>query len=144
MGESMARISQTTKRWRTTRALEGVKTVFPGDGSLQIAGRAYTYAKLRELLQAQLDALDAIEAARSAYAYAVARERELAPRVNRVLVSLQLSLRGKHGADVALLGQFGFRPPRKPGPKTVASRRRVVEKGRATRAAKGHAARKES
>jgi hypothetical protein len=140
----MARISQTDKRTRTRKALDGVTKTFPSQGSITLLGKTYSHAELRALLQGQLDALDAIDAAKQSYAVAVQRERQLAPRVTKVVFALRDHLLSRHGSNLAGLAPFGFRPPRKPGPKTTAAKLHGVQKRAATRAAKGHPARKET
>ena len=52
-------------------------------------------------------------------------------------MAIETFLRGTYGeGDITLLADFGLAPRQKPGPKTTASKKAMVDKGRATREAR--------
>jgi hypothetical protein len=133
----MPKITKTEKRARARDAIAGLKKHF-GPGEIkQLGGKATTRDGLVAVLQEHLDALAAVDAATVALRVAVARESALDRRVRALVRLLQHLVVSRLGADHAIFGDFGWKVPKKPGPKTVAAKAEGARKAELTRAARG-------
>jgi hypothetical protein len=132
----MAKQSQTQKRIDAANLVAGIQKHCARNQTYWISGKSYSYEEYVAFFQAQVDALDAITSARSALMGAVAKERAVAKKVGKELPLLRTVLAHQFGAAV-LLADFGIKPRKKPGPKTVAAKVAGVLKARATREARG-------
>jgi hypothetical protein len=133
----MPRISQVTKRTRAASIVSGIRKRLPSAETYKMSGKAYTHEELAAFFQAQVDALDAVHAARAALAAAIAKERAVARSVAARLPLFQNSIGNRLGFTPEVFADFGWQLPKKPGPKTTASKLAGVERARATREARG-------
>jgi hypothetical protein len=131
----MPKTSQTAKRLALAQLVTGMKKRLPRGDTYWMNGKPYAHAELIAFFQSEIDALDAIRAARGALAAAVARERAVYRRVRAELPVMRAALLQRFGPNA--LGEFGVAAPKKPGPKTLAGKVAGAEKSRATRAARG-------
>jgi hypothetical protein len=118
-------------------AIRGTRKYFAGIPKLTIAGVDYTPASLEAVFQGEIDALNAIDAARAQLDQLVADSLVSRRKVRGVRASLKKYIVSVYGADaVKMLGDFGMNAPKKPGPKKIASKLEAVMKSEATREAR--------
>jgi hypothetical protein len=139
----MPRISQVTKRFRAASVISGIKKRLPRTETYMLDGKSFTHEDLVALFQAQLDALDAIRSARAVLAAAVAKERSVARSVATNLPGFQQAMGSRFGFKADVFADFGWQLPKKPGPKTIASKIAGAERVKATRKARGTMGRKQ-
>jgi hypothetical protein len=135
-GLTMPRISQTEKRYAIRRALAGIDAQLDASTTPMLHGKRHTVAEMKAVLQRALDAAAAVDKARAAYAHAVRQERAASRPAEALLLVLKGWIVNHRGPKADVLGAFGWKPPKKPGPKTVEGKARGAAKTRATRAAK--------
>ncbi len=68
---------------------------------------------------------------------AVAKEGALARELVLFTQSLKARVRAYYGSAPTVLADFGWKAPKKPGPKSAAVKAKSAEKARATRKARG-------
>ncbi len=134
---SMPKIGQITKRTQAASLITGIKKHLAHKKAHFFMGASFSTKDLIALFQSHLDALDKISGLRAALAGAVADERRLAKRTKAVAKGLKAFMAGTKGVSPVLFNDFGWRVPKRPGPKTVAGKLAGAEKTRATRAARG-------
>jgi hypothetical protein len=132
----MPKISETTKRAQASRILDGLARRFKPREKLMIAGTLYTIPQLTAILQGHLAALTELRTMRAALAGKVQEERAIAKQVSELRADLLLVVQSRFGRNPVTLGDFGFKMPKKPGPKTVEAKARGAERLRATRKAR--------
>jgi hypothetical protein len=132
----MPRKSKLTKREGARKVIAGLATHFPAGRAIVLERKRYTRAQLTGLFQAHIDALDEIDAAHATFAAAVRRERAVARATHRLTMILQRFVGAAFGTNAAVLGDFGWEVPKKPGPKTTGAKLAGVTAGRATRKAR--------
>jgi hypothetical protein len=133
----MPKTSQLTRRIAAASIIAGIKKHLPPKGPYYMSGRELSRDELVAVFEAQVDAIDAIRTARAALSAAVARERAVARRLAPQLPLFRDALCHLLGFRSEVLADFGWRLPKKPGPKTATAKLAGVEKGRATRKARG-------
>ena len=105
--------------------------------SILIGGTTYTVPTLKAVFQADIDAINAADAAGTQWKEQVVKAQATRAESARVRSALRTYLIGQYGADaVGILEDFGFSPPKSPGPKTVGMKAQAVERGAATRKAR--------
>ena len=72
-----------------------------------------------------------------ALAVAASRERKIGREVARFTQNFKVAVTVHCGSSAEVLGDFGWKVPKKPGPKTTAAKLAGVLKGQATRKARG-------
>jgi hypothetical protein len=115
---------------------DGLQTHLLGARPITIAGKAYKPADLVKLLQAEIDAANAANAARLAWIAATKSSKQLQRDVAPIKRMLRAYIVTTFGESSAALADFGM-SPRKPRKKlTVDEKVQAVDKLRATRAAR--------
>ena len=106
--------------------ITGVRNRLMGEKVLWVGGRKLTPAGLIALYEEQLAALEQVRQAWIAYQVALAAERQLRRPMQSLTVDVKNTvtmLLGENGFP-----EFGWKKPKKPGPKTVKSKLAGVEK----------------
>ena len=119
------------------KAMSGVDKHLASLTSMTIGGTAYSVPTLKAVFQADIDATNAADAARTQWKERVVTANAARATSARVRTALKTYLVGQYGADaVGILEDFGFTPPKSPGKKTVQGKTEAVLKSAATRAAR--------
>jgi hypothetical protein len=134
---AMPRSSKEKQLASARDAIAGLKKTFAPGEAMVVGGIECTRDEIIADLQAHVDALRAVDAARAAYRGAVGRERDAARAAAAWLARVKLFLLANHGGNEAVLSAFGWKAPKKPGPKTVASKLQGVRRAEETRAKGG-------
>jgi hypothetical protein len=136
----MPKESALTKFTRATGVIAGLKKRFSPGEKVMVRGKDWPVDDLVALFQAEIDALAAVRARYGEYLSAVAAERKLAPRCRTMEVDLKGIVGNLFGPEA--LAEFGWRRPKKTGPKTVAAKAASAEKARETRKVRGTGAKR--
>jgi hypothetical protein len=130
----MPKTSKTTRRARASRLALGIEKHLVSGKTYLIKGERFTRASLLALLAEYGEAQRRTDAARAALRGAVAAEALLDGRVDRLVQDMRLFILTTYGKkNLAMLGDFGWDPPRKRGPKTVEGKLQGVVKRAAKR-----------
>jgi hypothetical protein len=132
----MPRKTKGMTRFALNKLIDGITRRFPADKVFILAQKKYARDELVAVFEAHLADLDAADSAHVTWRAAVASERKAGLVAHGVAALFRALLFGELGAGSAELGHFGWTPPKKPGPKTVAAKLAGVEKGAATRVAR--------
>jgi hypothetical protein len=132
----MPKISETTKMAQADGILKGLSKRFKPREKLTIAGTLYTTTELMAIVRGHLTVLTELRALRGALAGKVREERAIAKEMTELRAALVLFVESRFGRNPVALGDFGFRMPKKPGPKTLAGKVHGAEQLRATRDAR--------
>jgi hypothetical protein len=133
---SSATISKTAAKDSASTAILGVDKGLAGIISISLNGVTYTPVQIKSILQADIDATNAIDATKAAWSKAVADGRVTRAEATAMLRALRSYLIATSGAGaVGLLADFGFLPP-KPKKVAVKTKAAAVDKTLATRAAR--------
>jgi hypothetical protein len=108
--------------------ISGVKKRFTPGRSYMVAGKSYTTEQIIACYEAQLAALEAVRLAYIAWQVALHDERKLRKPTIRFTVDLKTVVQSNWGTSA--FGDFGWKAPKKPGPKTVKAKLAGVEKRR--------------
>ncbi len=126
-----------TRKEQDTKAMNGVDLHLGTVGTLILGGATFTPATLKAVFQADIDAMDETDAARTALKAKVAAARAVRKRTTGVRKDLKAFLVGQNGAGaVTILEDFGFDPPKTPGPKKAKTKADAQAKAGATRSRK--------
>jgi hypothetical protein len=125
------------KRSRNRLLVQGLRKTGPSLGSFSLVGKPFTADKLTARLQVHLDALDRIDQLHAQLADAVAQERSLETETGALVRAFRSHLLTTHGPDVVILAAYGFKPPKKTGPKTNVAKVISAVRMRATRLERG-------
>ncbi|HEY8040946.1 MAG TPA: hypothetical protein VIF15_14170 [Polyangiaceae bacterium] len=117
-----------------TKAMNGVDLHFATAPTLNIGGETFTPTTLKAVFQADIDAIDETDAARTTLklkvqAAGIARKRVV--QVRKVLLAFLIGQNGPGAVQV--LEDFGFTVPKPPGPKTVKAKAAGQAKAQTTR-----------
>jgi hypothetical protein len=119
------------------KAMSGADKHLGGLASMIIGGTSYTLPTLKAVFQADLDAINAADAAATQWKEQVVKAQATRAESARVRSALKAYLIGQYGADaVGVLEDFGFSPPKPKGPQTVDMKAQGVERAAATRKAR--------
>jgi hypothetical protein len=129
----MARISKADKAVQARNLMKAIPKHL-GTGPLLLKGQKYTMKQVVALFQSHLDALDEVNRARVVFRVAVGKETALAKRVKELAASVKRLVNARFGVNYEVLGDFGWTPPKKPGPKTSKAKLAGVKKREARRA----------
>jgi hypothetical protein len=129
----MPRISKLAKLTRARSITSGLFKHFAPRIKHRIAGNRYSQREMIAVFQSHLEAIEEVDAARARLGAAVQKERALGRRADALSMELKAFIENRFGANVVVLADFGWRPPKKPGPKTVAAKLAGVKKREAKR-----------
>jgi len=128
--------STTVSKDSASTAILGVDKGLAGIISISLGGVTYTPVQIKTILQADVDATNAIDATKAAWSKAVTDGRATRAEARAMLRNLRAYLIVTKGARaVGLLADFGFLPP-KSTKVTVKTKAAAVDKTLATRAAR--------
>jgi hypothetical protein len=125
----------TTDMQLDTKTMEGIDKHFSSTSTLPLGGTAMTPAQVKAIYQADIDAQNALDAARSQVKELVTKKKQTraAARANRKL--LKAYVVGTLGAQaVVVLEDLGIQPPKPPGRKKVQAKAQAIAQSKATRA----------
>ncbi len=133
----MQPINKPTNKDLDNKAMSGVDKHLASLTSMTIGGTAYSVSTLKAIFQADIDASNAADAARTQWKERVVTATAARVTSARVRTALKAYLIGQYGVDaVGILEDFGFTPPKSNGMKTVAAKADALLKSAATRAAR--------
>jgi hypothetical protein len=132
----MATKSNATVKGALNAMIKGLQAAFGAKAPFTLAGRAYKRDDIVQILQSLLDAIEAVRIAEAQLKGARTVRANVAKRVQPIERALERFLRAVYGADSAKLLTFGVKPER-PRKVTIQTKADAVEKGRATRKARG-------
>ena len=132
----MAKVNNTDVRESGRRLQDGIKKHFKSSRSITIAGHDYRPEDLVKVLQEEIDAADAVEAARLGWSAAVRTSKELQQNTAPMKRALRGFVASMFGDTSAVLSDFGLKPRKARKAMTVDEKVLVVGKLRATRAAR--------
>ena len=117
-----------------TKAMHGVDLHLAAIANMSIGGEAFTPPTLKAVFQADIDAIDEVDAARTTLKTKVAAARAARTRASKVRGALKTYLIGQNGPEaVQVLEDFGLEPPKAPGPRTVKAKAAGQAKAQTTR-----------
>ena len=117
------------------KAMAGVDKYFANSPTLAIAGTNLTPAAIKAVLQSEIDADSALEAARAEVSQLMLLAVASRAKAHDMRQSLRLYILATAGGDaVKMLQDFGMNP--KPSKATVETKAQAVVKSKATRAAR--------
>lgn len=102
--------------------------------SLTVGGQVLTPAAIVSLLQARIDASNAVQPAEASRIAALAAEKDERAKTTALVRSLRRLLVGMFEADPETLAKFGLKAPKAPK-RSVANKAAAQAKSKATRAA---------
>ncbi len=119
-------LTKIEKLTTARNVVQGLKKRYEPGAVLRMLGADYARDDLIALFEEQIEAIKAVDAARAAWQEAILRERALRRRTRRAAVLLRSKAYDDFGAPGSR--DFGWDPPKPPGPKTLASKMAGVEK----------------
>jgi hypothetical protein len=133
---AMPRKTKLMKRDALRRLLSGIAKRFPPAREFVLEQKKYTRAELAAVFEAHLRALDAVDQAHAAHRAALRKEDEAGRAAHHLAQVLQRLVAGELGRRLGVLADFGWKVPKKPGPKTTKAKLAGTTKARATREAR--------
>jgi hypothetical protein len=122
------------------KAIEGIDTYFANVKTLTLAGTSYTPATLKAVLQAEIDADNAVDKVEAQYTQQVVAAQLARSKGRAARKALKAYVLGNYGADaVQMLKDLGIAVPKPKGVKTAESKAQGAEKATATRKARREA-----
>ena len=94
---------------------------------LVVSGKQYTPQEVIALYESHVDAIREAETARVLFTVAVRKKQALARRTKALALQLKLTVFNEFGLAPGPWGDFGWKLPKKPGPKTAAARYQGVK-----------------
>jgi hypothetical protein len=134
---NVMKTNKPTNKDLDNKAMSGADKHLASLTSITVGGTAYTVPTLKAVFQADIDATNAADAAGTQWKEQVIKAQAMRAQSARVRRALRAYLIGLYGAEaVGILEDFGFSPPKPPGPKTVGMKAQGVERAAATRKAR--------
>jgi hypothetical protein len=127
--EKRRRVSRES---RLEAIIQALGTHFPGASALQLAGQSYSVPELAQMLQDEIDAIEATRLVEAQRTSTIARERAFKERNEPILAALGNLVRGLYGANTSVLNAFALDAPKKPR-KTIEVKVETAKKAKATR-----------
>jgi hypothetical protein len=125
-------VQTTIEKLVTARAvIKGVRKRWSSQATVFIDGEAVTPDAIIARYEAQMAAIDLVAHKKAEYEAALAAERAMRKPMQAYTLAVKGSVRGFLG--VGALPDFGWAKPKKPGPKTLASKLAGVQKRAARR-----------
>lgn len=119
------------------KAIVGVDKYLGSAASVQLQGKSVAPAAIKATLQAEIDAIKALDAAKAAVRQQVADTRPVRASARSMRAALKKYLLSTYGANaVQVFEDFGIPVPKPLGPQTAEAKAKSAEKGLATRKAK--------
>jgi hypothetical protein len=129
--------NKPTNKDLDTKAMNGVDKHLASLTSIMIGGTAYTGPALKAVFQADIDAINAADTARTQWKDLLVTAKAARTTAVRARQALKTYLIGLYGPSaVGILEDFGISPPKSPGRKTAKAKALAVDKSAATRAAR--------
>ncbi len=129
--------NKPTSKDLDTKAMKGVDKHLASLTTIMIGGTAYTAPTLKAVFQADIDATNAADAARTQWKDLLVPAKAARTLAARSRLALKSYLVGLYGPNaVGILEDFGFTPPKSPGRKTAKAKADAVDKSAATRVAR--------
>ncbi len=129
--------NKPTTKDLNTKAISGVDKHLASLTSVMIGGTAYTGPTLKAVLQADIDATNAADAARNQWQDLLVPAKSARVMAARARKAIKSYLVGLYGPDaVGMLADFGFTPPKSTANKTAKVKADAVVKAAATRVAR--------
>jgi predicted Fe-Mo cluster-binding NifX family protein len=126
--------NKPTRIEQDTKAMNGVDLHLASAGTMTIGGEQFTPATLKAVFQADIDATNDTDAAKTTLKQKVLTAQTARKRAAGVRKNLKVFLVGQNGpAAVQVLEDFGFTVPKAPGPKTVEAKAAGQQKAQVTR-----------
>ena len=126
------RRGKVSRESKLEATLQALGTHFKEASALVLAGRPYALSELAQMLEEELDALNATQQIEAERKSIIARERAIKARNEPILVALENVVRGLYGGDVSVLSAFALSAPKKPK-KTPEVKVEGAKKAKATR-----------
>ena len=134
MGNS--HLNKTTAQARNVKTIAGVAKHFSKVKTLTIGGVDYTAKELAAVFQAENDDNMSLDRSRAQFTKQAAATRATRAKASKVRQELRSYILGFYGAGaVDVLEDFGMKPPKTKGPKTVTAKAQAQAKAGETRAA---------
>ncbi len=128
-------MSKAKQQSRDTKIIAAISANFASGQQFTFNGVDYKAKDVQALLQSRIDAAAATATARSKWLTASGAEAKVTTEVESVLLALKSYLVATHGADSAIVSDFGFTPKTKQT--TADAVALAVKKRAATREARG-------
>jgi hypothetical protein len=129
-------INKTTQVTRDQQMIAGIEKHLNTVPSLIVAGKTYTPAQAVAVLQARIDAANAVSAAKATYVNLVQTQRTEAAQTKQFAAALRQAVYIMFSAAVDTLADFGISPHKTRASATVGIKAITVAKNLATRAAR--------
>jgi hypothetical protein len=133
--------NKTATTARDTQIIAGITKDLTTTKSLLLAGTSYTPTTLIALIQSRIAAVNAVAAARANWLDAVKTQDALDTQVHEAEMGLKHYVLNVFGKTSPLLADFGFSAP-KVTKTTTETKQVAIQKGQATRVARGTASKK--
>ncbi len=128
----MDKRSKVARTQRLKSTIKAVRAHLDGPAPLRLGGQLYTVADVEQMLQEELDAIEAVRHREAERRTAVQVERLVKHRNKPILVALENLVRGLYGQDLTVLSQFALAAPKKQV-KPIAVKAEAAKKSKATR-----------
>lgn len=129
--------NKPTTKDRNSKAMTGIDKHLADAKSIRVGGVDHTPTTLKAVFQADIDATNVADAARTHWKQLVQSAKVTHKTAARTRQALKTYLVGSYGPDaVAILEDFGFQPPKPTGPKTVKAKAASVARAASTRTAR--------
>lgn len=137
----MTTTNKTEETALDTQIIAGITKDLTKTKSLLLAGTSYTPTTLIALIQSRIAGVNTVAAARANWLDAVKTQDALDTQVHEVEMGLKQYVLNTFGKTSPLLADFGFSAP-KVTKTTTATKQVAIQKGQATRVARGTASKK--
>jgi hypothetical protein len=131
----MSTLSKVDRVSNDRRLIAGIQKHLGKAGTLFLNGKKYTSAQLVSLLQARIDATEAVPPAEGAWMKVVKAERDQLAATKPIVDAARTVLLAMFGSSVDILSDFGLAPLTRTEP-TPAKKVEAARKAKATRAAR--------
>jgi hypothetical protein len=129
--------NKPTSKDLDTKAMKGVDKHLASLTTIMIDGTAYTGPTFKAVFQADIDAINAADAAWTQWKDLLVTAKATRATAARARLALKSYLVGLYGPNaVGILEDFGITPPKTPGMKTAKVKADAVDKSAATRVAR--------
>jgi hypothetical protein len=132
----MGKVNRPSVQARDKQFIVGIGKRLQNVQSLAIAGKVYAPADLVKLFQQQIDAADAIDAARAKLHDVTQAFRGLSTSLVPILNGFRHQIRNIFGDQAEVLANFGIAPVKQPATPTVEQKAAAAAKRKATRQAR--------